>query len=55
MSILQGGVVRRLPEKLTQKSALFGLYLIIPAFVVVGVAENTKTLYFGMVLFAICK
>lgn len=34
MTILQGGVVRRLPSHLTQKSAVLGLYLIIPSFII---------------------
>lgn len=33
MTLLQGGVVRRLPPYLTQKSAVLGLYLIIPSFI----------------------
>ncbi|XP_049530135.1 major facilitator superfamily domain-containing protein 10 isoform X2 [Anopheles darlingi] len=53
MAILQGSVVRRLPERLVQKSAVFGLYLIIPAFVIVGLAESSPVLYLGMILFAI--
>lgn len=55
MALLQGGVVRRLPPHLTQKSAVFGLYLITPAFVLVGLATDGKLLYAGMILFAICK
>lgn len=55
MALLQGSVVRRLPQRLTQISAVYGLYLIIPAFIVVGIAETTLMLYLGMILFAICK
>lgn len=53
MALLQGSVVRRLPQRLTQISAVGGLYLIIPAFIIVGIAETTQMLYLGMILFAI--
>lgn len=53
MALLQGSVVRRLPQRLTQISAVCGLYLIIPAFIVVGIAETSQMLYLGMILFAI--
>ncbi|XP_058814039.1 major facilitator superfamily domain-containing protein 10 [Topomyia yanbarensis] len=53
MALLQGCVVRRLPQHLTQISAVVGLYLIIPAFIFVGIAESSQLLYGGMILFAI--
>uniref|UniRef100_A0A1B0D0Q8 Major facilitator superfamily (MFS) profile domain-containing protein n=1 Tax=Phlebotomus papatasi TaxID=29031 RepID=A0A1B0D0Q8_PHLPP len=53
MALLQGSVVRRLPERLTKKSAVLGLYLIVPSFIVVGLAQTASTLYLGMILFAI--
>lgn len=55
MAILQGSVVRRLPPQHIQKSAVYGLYLIVPAFILVGLADDSKLLYAGMILFAICK
>lgn len=55
MALLQGSVVRRLPADRIQKSAVFGLYLIVPAFILVGLANDGKLLYAGMILFAICK
>lgn len=55
MAILQGSVVRRLPPHRIKKAAVFGLYLIVPAFILVGLAVDSKLLYAGMVLFAICK
>lgn len=55
MAVLQGSVVRRLPNRQTKKSAVFGLYLIVPAFILVGLAGDGKLLYAGMILFAICK
>lgn len=54
MAVLQGSVVRRLPSHLVKISAVFGLYLIVPAFILVGFANNGKLLYAGMILFAIC-
>lgn len=53
MALLQGSVVRRLPQHLNKVSAVGGLCLIIPAFIIVGIAETTHMLYLGMVLFAI--
>ncbi|KAJ6639903.1 Major facilitator superfamily domain-containing protein 10 [Pseudolycoriella hygida] len=53
MALLQGSVVRRLPNRRTQNSAVFGLYLIVPAFILVGLASDGKLLYAGMILFAI--
>lgn len=55
MALLQGGVVRRLPYNMTKKSAVFGLYVITPAFVLVGLAKGGTLLYAGMILFAVCK
>lgn len=55
MAVLQGSVVRRLPNRQTKRSAVFGLYLIVPAFILVGLASDGKLLYAGMILFAICK
>lgn len=55
MAILQGSVVRRLPPKYVKPSAVFGLYLIVPAFILVGLAKSGTLLYAGMILFAICK
>lgn len=55
MTILQGGVVRRIKLEKTKQAAVFGLILIIPSYVIVGLAENTFWLYVGMILYAICK
>lgn len=53
MALLQGSVVRRLPERYIKKSAVLGLYLIVPAFIFVGLAKNSFLLYIGMILFAV--
>lgn len=55
MALLQGSFVRRLPEEKTQKYAVLGLYLIVPAFITVGIATTVPILYLGMILFAICE
>lgn len=54
MAFLQGGVVRRLPAHLNQQSAVFGLFLIVPSFILIGMAKDTKMVYAGMILFAVC-
>lgn len=53
MTLLQGSVVRRLPEAKIKSYAIFSLYLIVPAFVLVGLADNSRMLYAGMILFAV--
>ncbi|KAH8276843.1 hypothetical protein KR026_001600 [Drosophila bipectinata] len=53
MTLLQGSVVRRLPEAKIKAYAIFSLYLIVPAFILVGLAEGSRMLYAGMILFAI--
>ncbi|XP_023300900.2 major facilitator superfamily domain-containing protein 10 [Lucilia cuprina] len=53
MTVLQGSVVRRLPEQKVQKYAVFSLYLLVPAFILVGLAHSAFVLYMGMILYAI--
>ncbi|XP_034664592.1 major facilitator superfamily domain-containing protein 10 [Drosophila subobscura] len=53
MTLIQGSVVRRLPDAKIKSYAIFSLYLIVPAFVLVGLAEGSPMLYAGMILFAI--
>jgi MFS family permease len=53
MALLQGAVVRRIPPHLTKKSAVIGLYLIVPAYVIVGFAESVRILYLGMFLYSV--
>lgn len=55
MTILQGSVVRRLPEKDIKNYAVFSLYLLVPAFILVGVAQGSCLLYMGMIIYAVCK
>ncbi|CRK92355.1 CLUMA_CG005907, isoform A [Clunio marinus] len=53
MALLQGGVVKKIKMEKTKQAAVLGLILIVPSFVVVGLAKNVFWLYFGMILFAI--
>lgn len=55
MSILQGGVVRRIKMEKMKQSAVLGLVLIVPSFVIVGLSRSVFWLYVGMTFFAICK
>ncbi|KAI4481250.1 hypothetical protein M0802_014007 [Mischocyttarus mexicanus] len=53
MAILQGSWVRRVPSHKTKIVAELGLWLIIPAFIFIGLAKNTMMLYFGIFIFAV--
>lgn len=55
MATLQGGVVRRIKMENMKQSAVLGLALIVPSFVIVGLSRNVFWLYIGMSLFAICE
>ncbi|XP_011303553.1 major facilitator superfamily domain-containing protein 10 [Fopius arisanus] len=53
MATLQGGFVRRIPADKTKFFAEFGLWLIIPAFVFIGIAGNVGVLYVGIFIFSV--
>ncbi|XP_012283292.1 major facilitator superfamily domain-containing protein 10 [Orussus abietinus] len=53
MAILQGSWVRRIPSHKTKTVAELGLWLIIPAFICVGLAKDKLMLYLGVFLFAV--
>lgn len=55
MALLQGGVVRRIKMEKMKQSAVLGLILIVPSFIIVGLSRNVFWLYVGMMLFAVCK
>lgn len=55
MALLQGGVVRRIKMEKMKQSAVLGLILIVPSFIIVGLSKNVFWLYVGMALFAVCK
>ncbi|XP_031842760.1 major facilitator superfamily domain-containing protein rtet isoform X2 [Nomia melanderi] len=53
MAILQGGWVRTISPNKTKATTELGLWLIIPAFVCIGIAEDLLLLFIGVLLFAI--
>lgn len=55
MAIIQGGYVRRIPPNKTKSIAINGLWIIIPSFISIGIANSIYPLYFGLFLFAVCK
>lgn len=55
MALLQGGYVRRIKAEKMKQSAVLGLILIVPSFVIVGLSKSVFWLYCGMILFAICE
>ncbi|XP_076165229.1 major facilitator superfamily domain-containing protein rtet isoform X1 [Ptiloglossa arizonensis] len=52
MAILQGSWVRTIPPNKTKSAAELGLWLIIPAFVCIGIAKDIIILSIGILLFA---
>lgn len=55
MAVIQGGYVRRLPQHKIKSTAVTGLWLIVPSFVLVGLARSLVVLYLGLFLFAACE
>lgn len=55
MAVIQGGYVRRLPPNKTKSTAINGLWIIIPSFICIGLANSSYLLYLGLILFAVCK
>ncbi|XP_034939788.1 major facilitator superfamily domain-containing protein 10 isoform X2 [Chelonus insularis] len=53
MAILQGCFVRRIPADRTKFTAELGLWLVVPAFIFIGIASNVTSLYFGVIIFSI--
>uniref|UniRef100_A0A1A9UZZ1 Major facilitator superfamily (MFS) profile domain-containing protein n=1 Tax=Glossina austeni TaxID=7395 RepID=A0A1A9UZZ1_GLOAU len=53
MTLLQGSVVRNIPEAKVKNYAVGSLYLLVPAFIFVGMASSTWLLATGMILYAI--
>lgn len=53
MSVLQGGVVRRIPQGKEKAAAAWALLLIVPSFAIVGVSQSMLALYAGLALYAI--
>lgn len=53
MAIIQGTYVRRLPQNKIKSVAIYGLWLIIPSFVCMGLAKERNMLILGLLLFAV--
>ncbi|XP_025990994.1 major facilitator superfamily domain-containing protein 10 isoform X2 [Solenopsis invicta] len=53
MAVLQGGWVRHIPPNKTKTISELGLWLIIPAFICIGVATSVQMLCIGIFLFAV--
>ncbi|XP_032675411.1 major facilitator superfamily domain-containing protein 10 isoform X2 [Odontomachus brunneus] len=53
MAILQGGWVRHIPPNRTKTISELGLWLVIPAFICIGVASGVRLLSVGIFLFAV--
>lgn len=52
MACVQGGYVRRIPAGQEKKMALRGILLIIPSFIIIGVASNVATVFVGLALYS---
>lgn len=53
MALMQGGYVRRIPQSKIKKTAIIGLWLIVPSFICVGIARGPYMLYLGLFLFSV--
>lgn len=53
MALMQGGYTRRLKPEKNHSTAVKGLWIIIPSYVLVGIATNVYVLYLGLLLYAI--
>ncbi|XP_076345402.1 major facilitator superfamily domain-containing protein rtet isoform X2 [Tachypleus tridentatus] len=52
MALIQGGYVRRIHPGQEPSKAVMGLLLIIPSFVIMGLAPSPSVLYVGLILFS---
>lgn len=55
MAVIQGGYVTKIPKDKIKRTAILGLWLIIPSFICVGLASEPILLNFGLFLYAACK
>ncbi|CAH1377694.1 major facilitator superfamily domain-containing protein 10 [Tenebrio molitor] len=53
MALVQGGYVRRVPPNKIRPTAIYGLWIIVPSFICVGLAQGPFLLYLGLFLFAV--
>ena len=51
MTLVQGGYVRRIKEGKHVKAAIRAIFVLIPAFVIIGLAHDQILLYVGLALF----
>lgn len=52
MAAIQGGYVHRVPPGKEVRVCLAGIVMIIPSFIIIGVAWSPSVLYFGLLLYA---
>ena len=52
MVLVQGGYTRRLPAGTEVRTAITGVFLLIPAFISIGYARTSIAFYSGLILFA---
>lgn len=52
MALVQGGYVRRLPPGLEMRTSIIGMSLLIPSFIMIGLAYHQWVLYTGLLLYA---
>jgi MFS family permease len=52
MATVQGGYVRRIPSGSDRRVALTGLVIIIPSFVIIGLASTVTFMYVGLALYS---
>lgn len=55
MAVIQGAYVRKLPQDKIKRTAILGLWIIVPSFLCVGLARSAALLQLGLFLFAVCK
>ncbi|XP_057341480.1 major facilitator superfamily domain-containing protein 10 [Microplitis mediator] len=53
MAVIQGSYVRRIPADKTQFYSKLGLWLVIPAFIIIGIASSIITLYVGIIIYSV--
>ncbi|XP_066996342.2 major facilitator superfamily domain-containing protein 10 [Anabrus simplex] len=53
MAAIQGGYVRKIPKENIPRTAVVGLGLIGPAYILVGISPYVPTLYAGLILYAV--
>uniref|UniRef100_A0A915PJ88 Major facilitator superfamily (MFS) profile domain-containing protein n=1 Tax=Setaria digitata TaxID=48799 RepID=A0A915PJ88_9BILA len=52
MFIVQGGIVRRIPNNRQHEAIIYGISFTIPAYIMIGYSSNEKVFYVGLALYA---